>query len=669
MNRVKFLLYAMAFVALAACTADPTTEGNGLSGEVDAVAKKFVNSSASAIEGRLIIFVDEATAETLTSVGEDAVSSVAALDKVAAEVESMAIEPLFPARKDDMRAREYDMHRYFVLSFAESANLDEVARKIASLDFVQSVEFSHKIKTPEVQPIQADMMFASQTRSKAAMFNDPMLEMQWHYNNTGNEALFPNAKAGADINLAAAWELTAGDPSIIVAVMDEGVNYRHEDLKDNMWKNEKEANGLDGVDDDDNGYVDDIYGFNFVTNGAAISCNREGDTGHGHHIAGTIAAVNNNGVGVAGVAGGTGKGDGVRIMSVQYSSGREQVGTEGLAKCIRYAADNGASILQCSWGFATKMTGLEGDSRFEQGTYSIVHKALKYFMETKNCPALDGGLVVFAAGNDAMSEACYPAAYNEYIAVTSFAPDGYPAYYSNYGRGCNVAAPGGAGHPSYNTGQVLSLGRGNKEYAYMQGTSMACPHVSGVAALALSYALKIGRTLSLSELKAILLTSVNDINGSLTGTRDFYSYNPDVRAWEQITLNMNNYKGKMGTGMIDAYQVLMAVRGTTCVPVKLNDDAAIDVNAFLGDGKENLKIMGVVVGDDVREKLGVEGEPMVADNMVCIKCTKPGCDVVKVQLIAGGKSQGGGMSIGGMLIEKEIALIVREGNDAPAGWL
>lgn len=198
---------------------------------------------------------------------------------------------------------------------------------------------------------------------------------------------------------------------------------------------------------------------------------------------------------------------------------------------------------------------------------------------------------------------------------------------------------------------------------------MACPHVSGVAALALSYALKIGRTLSLSELKAILLTSVNDINGSLTGTRDFYSYNPDVRAWEQITLNMNNYKGKMGTGMIDAYQVLMAVRGTTCVPVKLNDDAAIDVNAFLGDGKENLKIMGVVVDDDVREKLGVEGEPMVADNMVCIKCTKPGCDVVKVQLIAGGKSQGGGMSIGGMLIEKEIALIVREGNDAPAGWL
>ena len=96
-------------------------------------------------------------------------------------------------------------------------------------------------------------------------FNDPRLKDQWHYKNTGDESLVKLIKAGSDINLEPAWELCTGDPSIIVAVMDEGVVYNHEDLAANMWINERSKNGAPGEDDDGNGYVDDIYGYNFVS--------------------------------------------------------------------------------------------------------------------------------------------------------------------------------------------------------------------------------------------------------------------------------------------------------------------------------------------------------------------------------------------------------------------
>lgn len=142
-----------------------------------------------------------------------------------------------------------------------------------------------------------------------------------------------------------------------MAVVDEGVAYNHPDLAANMWKNEKEIPG-NGIDDDGNGYVDDVYGYNFSMDEPQISWNklrasdgRTCDQGHGTHVAGVVAAVNNNNVGISGIAGGSGKGDGVRIMSCQIYSGGKNCTEEYLAKAIRYAADNGASILQCSWGY------------------------------------------------------------------------------------------------------------------------------------------------------------------------------------------------------------------------------------------------------------------------------------------------------------------------------
>ena len=658
MNKLKLLLSLMVAAVMVSCTADPITEG-GVTKVDDAVAKKLINTSLSAADGRLILFVDDATAELFAEAESATSTGVEAFDSVAAEIGITAIEPVFTMRENDDLARECDLHRWYVVHFSEDADLDEVARKIAKIDEVQNIEFSTLYEAPEMQCAEADPAMFADTRAGAVSFNDPMLSMQWHYNNTGNQQIFEGAVAGADINLAAAWEITAGRPDVIVAVVDEGVDFRHEDIADNMWVNEGEYGGLEGVDDDDNGYIDDIHGYNFVTNGT-ISCSRPGDSGHGHHIAGTIAAVNNNGKGVCGIAGGSGKGDGVRIMSVQYSSNGQAVGTDGMAKAIKYAADNGASILQCSWGFPTKSAGLAYDNNFTSGDFAVEYQALKYFMRSKNCPALDGGVVIFAAGNDGMSEACYPAAYNEFIAVTAFGPDGLPTYYTNYGSGCNVAAPGGMAHPSSEAGQVLSIYRNNK-YGYMQGTSMACPHVSGIAALALSYALDLGKQLTLDQLKTILLTSVNDLDSRLaSGTRP----NP-----EGGNMTLKNYQGKMGTGAIDAYKVLMGVRGTLCYPAVVGEEVEIDINTIIGDGNLSLTMLKQVeISDSVAEKLGIVDLPAVFGNKAYITPTKPGCGIVTLHAIAGGAELGGGDTAGGMDIAVEVALVVRENNNAQ-GWL
>ena len=669
MNKTKLLLLALAGLFAASCVAD-VAENQTISAEAQA-AKKFVNTSAEAAQGELIIYVDEATAQQLEAAEVATRSGVMPLDNLAQEVGATNLKPVFNLAVNGDVKRARGMHRWYTISFPAETNLEAVAQKLSMIDVVERVQFATKIERPVAQAVEADPALCGATRSDDMPFDDPMLYNQWHYRNLGLQEIHPQAKAGADVNLFPAWEITKGRRDIIVAVVDEGVCYEHEDLVDNMWINEAEANGTEGVDDDGNGYVDDVHGYNFAHNGR-ITWTRSKDSGHGTHVAGTVAAVNNNGIGVSGVAGGSGNGDGVRIMSCQIISGETDAGAGGTASAVEYAADMGACILQNSWGFGAGQ--IANDSAFANGSTSVELEAFHYFMETQNNPNLEGGIIIFAAGNDGKAVAGYPGAYNEIIAVTAIGPDGLPTYYTNYDRGCNVAATGGEYAPVTWSEQscVLSTVPTNiakSGYAYMQGTSMACPHVSGIAALALSYAMDNNIVLTLKELKDIIVSSVNNLNPSLQG------FKTNVAGG---TLNLASYNNKMGTGLIDAYRVLMAVRGTKCIALPIGEEVIINVSSYIGDGtNDKIKMLESEISQEVIDALGIENIKWMGGKLM-LTCTKPGSALVTLKYVAGGNNVGGGQITGGMEAQQEFAFVARYGvtydegtlePNNPGGWL
>lgn len=511
------LLLLSAALALGSCTKDATEQATGPEPEAKA-ASKLVFSSENAVRGELLVcFGEEAVAGIESSVmqvtrsgGVATRSGIADFDAVLGSIGVKALQRLFPVdERNEERTRAAGLHRWYVVEFDAAADLDKAALDMARIAEVSKVEFNQQlmhVHEGRVIPL-AETGAAPQTRA-AVGFNDPHLGKQWHYINTGDKSIYSKIKAGADVNCDEAWKLCTGDPRVIVAVVDNCVQWDHPDLAANMWTNTAELNGSEGRDDDSNGYADDIHGFNFVDN-TTLTISTKGDApDHGTHVAGTVAAVNNNGTGVAGIAGGSGKNDGVKIMSCQIFHDKDGGDVATSAKAIKYAADNGAAIIQCSYGYPAG--SVTSDAAYSSGA-SAEKQAIDYFIAKQNCAAVSGGLAIFAAGNDMTGMSSYPGAYRDYISVTAMSCDYTPAYYTNYGPGCNIAAPGGDAYQSYleniNTGasEVLSTVNGGK-YGYMQGTSMACPHVSGVAALGLSYALQLGKTFTQNEFTTLLLT-------------------------------------------------------------------------------------------------------------------------------------------------------------------
>ena len=565
-------------------------------------------------------------------------------------IEGATIEPLFPSNGSDL-------DRWVKVSIAEDCNIEAMAENIARMDGVSIVEYSTRIKPIKAEPLGTPVSRPSVTRSIDMPFNDPELSWQWHYHNDGSVS--DDAKAGADINLFNAWRYTAGDRRVVVAVIDGGVMYDHPDLAANMWVNEAEKNGLVGVDDDGNGYVDDIHGWNCVRECGDVTADA-----HGTHVAGTIAAVNNNGFAVCGIAGGTGNGDGVRLMSIQIFENEDGCYSHQIAQGIRYAADNGAAIANNSWGF--KPDAFYNDSDFESQA-SVIHDAIRYFKSNGGLEGvLDGGLMIWAAGNDSVDYANYPGAYHSNLCVAAIAPNFTPAFYTNYNEGVNICAPGG--DSTYGT--IMAVSSTSVEnaygdgYEYMHGTSMATPHVSGCAALGLSYALKQGYHFSVDEFRNLILTSVHDINQYMHGTREYYDY----KTGTYPTFSCDKYKNKMGTGYIDAHLLLMQLDSTPCLYLTAGQEKSISLDTYFGDGAKDITYIGVEINNDVISSLGIT-TPKLKDGMLTICCTNAGIGRIKVKAIAGDTLVGGGNLMGGMEMEREIEVVVRGTVASNGGWL
>lgn len=564
------------------------------------------------------------------------------------------------------------MNRWYRIAFDREQDLARVGQRFAALEGVDVVEYEVNPRcirplstSPAIPAGQGLLPQRAETRASRRM-NDPLLSGQWHFENNGPDEYFASMRAGADIDLVDAWDLCTGNEEIIVAVIDEPVQTTHPDLKANIWSNPSNP---------------DEHGYNFWDNTPELdwksSTQEQGQwvyADHGTHVAGVIAAVNNNSRGVCGIAGGRSGRGGVKIMSCQimgYSDGDDS--QNPIVKAFEYAWTHGAIIAQNSWGYdlgngSSTMAAWE----WEQG-YGVIRDAIDTFIEgagsqNPNSP-LEGGLVLFAAGNDGDrigDVMTYPASYAPVVAVGALDWGSRPSYYTDYGSWVDISAPGGDVLTSkyqgeyYADGQVLSTilcddemtfrdGRKNDNlygYGFMQGTSMACPHVSGVAALGLSYAAQLGRRYSVEEFRSLLLSSVYGVDPYFTGTK------------EGITVeDLSAYRGKMGGGCVDALKLLLAVRGASALFVPTGSSTEIDFAPFFGGSATSVELQSAVLETPESVGLTVDRLPVVGTR-VSFLCPNPGVSMLRITALAGDTT-----------LTQEFALVSRTGLAANGGWL
>jgi hypothetical protein len=385
-------------------------------------------------------------------------TGVREIDQIAQRFSKTEIRPVFitdPRRVE--QHREFGLDLFFEISFSDTADLNLLLEAYTESGIVQVAE--------KVPVYTAEFMGA----------NDPMYTQQWGLRNPTNP--------GMDIGVEAAWAHVTGNPQVVVAVIDNSIDLRHPDLIGNLWVNVGEIPG-NGIDDDENGYVDDVHGWNFVDRNPDISPPYRAED-HGTHVAGIIGARTGNRMGIAGIAGGWGDLPGVSIMAFRAGRGRNMF--EGYAAMV-YAADNGAAIANNSWGGA--------------GSTAAGRAAVDFFTRHGGGEIMNGGLVIAAAGNANNSNLSFPAAFANALAVGSIQQNGTRSGFSTYGDWVEIAAPGS---------DILSAIPENA-YSRLSGTSMASPMVAGVAALILSATMDLDRNYKTPQwLRDILINTARPI--------------------------------------------------------------------------------------------------------------------------------------------------------------
>ena len=436
MKRIFFLL--LALTVLASCAKESL--GTSKADEEKKPEEEKISSNVPGVA--LVQFSDEMIAkiEDDLNAGKLATRSME-LNQAMDELGITSMKRLFPyAGEYEPRTRAEGLHRCYMIKYSKNMSS---TRAEAQFDAIPGVEHVEGMPQIELQ----------------GTFNDPYFPQQWGLSNSSHPAY--------DVNVEPVWKyFTTGSPQVVVSVVDGGIDLNHADLKENLYDKHYDA-------------IKDT-----MANSEIIVSN------HATHVAGIISAVNNNGTGICGIAGGDfqhGQG-GVRLMSCQIFKG----GLNGSsAAAIKWGADHGAVISQNSWQYtydADKDGKLSESERQNalKGKINFFDKlAVDYFIKYAGCDNLGeqladspmkGGVVIFAAGNDGLENGA-PANYDKVIAVGAITSDGSRASYSNYGDFVDLCAPG----------SVIYSSIGGSRYSNMNGTSMACPHVSGVAALLVSH--------------------------------------------------------------------------------------------------------------------------------------------------------------------------------------
>lgn len=544
--KIKYLSILVSVLLLAGCSYDDQAKNTESELGEQYQPKGIEGMMTIKLQPEILQLIDNKKNELTIPTG------IVSLDNYLESIGAYKLKRVFPfaGKHEHMQVGE-NLNAWYTV-WLDQAKMTPSLRSDSKKNNSNVIAYTEPVYEPRLESHTVSPVNSSQLNGvSGSYFNDPLFSKQWNLLNLGTIGNFQNGDEhiissipGADINIIPAWQQETGSSDVIVSVVDGGVDIYHEDLIDNLWINEGEIPG-NGIDDDNNGYVDDIYGFNFVDETGDIEAHD-----HGTHVAGVIAAKNNNGIGISSIAGGNGKAkSGVRIMSSQIfknnpnhnpkdPDSRANLSVKSsnhTAAAIVYGANNGAVISQNSWGYDVGVK-----------TPKVVKEAIDYFNKyaghsNKSKSLMKGGIVIFAASNDNTEYMTYPGAEPSVVAVAAYAPDFSATWYTNYGNWVDISAPGGSsrvgkkyphlgGEMTSAVLSTISSSKGQSRYGYMQGTSMAAPHVSGIASLIIS---KYGSpSYTREELKQRLLTSVKSLNANSFNTPTYYD--------------------KLGKGFIDA---------------------------------------------------------------------------------------------------------------------